>query len=215
MKGVQSVNAFSNKGTRNPHLSAFPLWGCSPESTRNLEKEKRANHQIIKDNNFACRFDKRRTRWEPGSKREYEERNKCMHGAEKKMTSAKMTYGSKIPALESDAIDGIISRDNGSRRNSAPHETAVWGATDITVSPRFCSRSINSRWDAKDATPRREEIAFNIASINSTMPNMLLSWRSGDELNISEVVGSTDRLTVFEAMNDDTALCEIAHTAKV
>ena len=159
---------------------------------------------------YAGYVDKGRTDWEPGHDHESEEINKYLFVAEKNMTGAKIFFGSKIPAINSDVVDSAIRQqdETSPRRHSAPHETVRDAATDITLSPRFCSRSINSRWD--DVTPFKEALASNTTSNQYKMHGKSSSWSDRGELKKSERVGSTDRLTVLEAMNDDTS-----HTAKI
>lgn len=200
---IQSGNAYSSKGARVPQLSVLPF--RAPLSARSLDKERKAINQTNNINNlFDCpgHIGKGRTH-------EYEERNKNIHVSERKVTDVKMSYGSKIPAIQSNALDDNMTRETSTRRHSAPHEI-VHDMTNITVSPRFCSRSINSRWDADDLTPCKEVFSSNISSVNSTMLGMSLSYNGGDEFKKFGRVGSTDRVTVFEAMEDDTSLCESA-----
>lgn len=203
MKNVQSGNAYSSKGGRVPQLSVLPF--RAPLSARSLDKERKASNQTNNINNFfdfPGHIGKGRTH-------EYEESNKNIYVAERKVTDVKMSYGSKIPAIQSNALDDNITRETSARRHSAPHEI-VHDMTDITVSPRFCSRSINSRWDADDLTPCKEAFSSNISCVNSSMQGMSLSYNGGDKLNFFGRVGITDRVTVFEAMKDDTSLCDSA-----
>jgi hypothetical protein len=177
----------------------------APLSARSLDKERKASNQTNNINNlldFPGHIGKGRTH-------EYEGRNKNIHVAEKKVTDVKMSYRSKIPAIQSNALDDNMTHETSTRRHSAPHEI-VHDMTDITVSPRFCSRSINSRWDADDLTPCTKAFSSNICSVNSSMQGVSLSYNGGDEFKKFGRVGSTDRLTVFEAMKDDTSLCESA-----
>lgn len=174
------------------------------------DKERKASNQTNQANNtnnlsdFAGHIGK-------GATQEYEDRNKNMHVAEKKVTEVKISYGSKMRAIQNNAVDDNMTRENSTRRHFAPHET-VHDMTDITVSPRFCSRSINSRWDVDDLAPCKERFSSNISSINSTLQGMSLSWNSGDKFKKFGKVGSSDRLTLFDAMKDDTSLCENAPT---
>lgn len=207
LKNIQSANAYSSsKGARVPQLSVLPF--RAPLSVRSLgDKERKASNQA--DNisnffNFPGHVGK-------GRIHEDEEKNKNLYLAEKKVTDVKISYGSKIPAIQSNALDDHVTHETSTRRHSAPHET-VPGVADITVSPRFCSRSINSRWDADDLNPCKEAFTSNISSVNSTLKGMSLSWNGGDEFKKIGRGGSTDRLTVFDAMEDDTSLYEYAPT---
>jgi hypothetical protein len=197
LKSFQGENAYSSgKGARVPQLSVLPL--RAPLSARSLDKERKASNQTNNINNlfdFSGHIGK-------GIIREYDNRNKNLHKAEKKMTDVKISCGSKIPAMQSNALDDNMT---STRRHSAPHET-VRDVADITVSPRFCSRSINSRWEADNFSPCKETFSSN----NSAMQSMSLSYNGIDEFKKIGRVGSADRLTVFEAMKDDTALCESA-----
>ena len=207
------LNANSKKGTRIPKTSVHPLLDSSSTLVRGLEKEKYSIKQTNygnNNNNYAGYVDKGRTRWEPGQDHESEERKKHLYVAEKNITGVKMFFGSKIKAINSDAVDSVIRQrdETACRGHSAPHETVRDVATDITMSPRFCSRSINSRWD--DVTPFKEALASNTTSNQYTMHGITSSWSDRGESKKSEGVGSTDRLTVLEAMNDDTS-----HTVKI
>jgi hypothetical protein len=204
LKNIQSGNAYSSSNrARIPQLSVLPF--RAPLSARSLDKEKKASNQTNNINNlfeFPGFIGKGRTH-------EYEGSNKNFYVAERKMTDVKLSYGSKIPAILSNALDDDITRETSTRRHSAPHET-VRDVIDITLSPRFCSRSINSRWDADDLAPSKEALSSNISSVNSSIQGMSLSYNGGDEFKKFGRVGSTDRLTVFEAMKDDTSLYESA-----
>ena len=213
MESVQKFNPSCKKGTRIPKPSVHPLLGSSSTLVRGFEKEKYLAKQINngnKNNNYVSYVDKGRSRWEPGHDHESEERNKYLYVAEKNMTGAKIFYGSKVPAINSDAVDSAIRQqdETASRRHSAPHETVRDTVTDITLSPRFCSRSINSRWD--DVTPFKDALDSNTTSNQYTMHGMSSPWSDRSELKKSEGVGSTDRLIVLDAMNDDTS-----HTSKI
>lgn len=201
MKNIKSGNAYSSKGARV--LSVLPF--RAPLSARSLDKERKASIQtnnINKLYDYPGHIGKGRTH-------EYEERNKNIHLTEKKVTDVKISYGSKIPAIQSNALDDNMTGETSTRRHSALHES-VQDVIDIMVSPRFCSRSINSRWDADDLVPCKEAFPSNISSVNSSMQGMFLSYNGGDEFKKNGRVGRTDRMTVFEAMTDDTTLCESA-----